>query len=178
MKNVILLMHLLGLTSGLFAQTYQGTLSYEQEIGGVKTPVSIVVEGGKAKIERMEAVKLTYTSHIEGTLEVRVDDGPAVDLPLPELDPATGIKFGKETKILNGYECRSVYQILNGGSTLEGWFTGSIQTDWNRLIRAVQGQEWGQTPGFGVMVEWEVKGIKGDVILKGRLLKDERKAAR
>jgi len=155
------------------AQSFIGVLRYEQEIGGLKAPVSIVIKAGKAIIERKESVAIQYISSVAGTLDVRVDGGPAVELPLPELDAATQMKFGSVSKTIGGFACRSVSQHLNGGSTLEGWFTEAVSVDWNRLIRAVQGQEWGQIPGSGAMVEWEVRGAKGDVLLRGKLTRLE-----
>lgn len=173
MKKVILLSIGILLSSVSWSQSFQGVLHYEQEIGGLKSPVSIVVGAGKAIIERKESVSIQYTSSVAGTLDVRVDGGPAVEVALPELDAASQMKFGSASKTIGGFACRSVSQNLNGGSTLEGWFTESISVDWNRLIRAVQGQEWGQISGPGAMVEWEVKGSKGDVLLRGKLTRLE-----
>jgi hypothetical protein len=173
MKYALLLIFGVFLYSSSWAQSYRGTLLYEQAIGGVTTPVSITVEDDKVVIERKEAVALQYISSNAGTLDVRVDGGPAVEVPLPELDAATQMKFGAVAKTVGGYACKSVSQTLNGGMTLEGWATESISAPWNRLIRSVQGQEWGQTIGFGAMVEWEVKGAKGDVILRCRLVKSD-----
>ena len=178
MKSMFLLALGLLLWLPTWAQSYRGTLLYEQVIGGVPTPVSITVEEGKVIIERKEAVSLQYISSQAGTLDVRVDGGPAVEVPLPELDPATNMKFGTSVKTVGGFACRSVTQTLNGGLTLEGWATESISAPWNRLIRSVQGQEWGQTSGFGAMVEWEVKGAKGDEILRGRLVTSEPSGSR
>lgn len=178
MKSIILLLLGLFLWTATWAQSYRGTLLYEQEMVGVKTPVTITVEENKVTIERKEAVTIQYISGIAGTLDVRVDGGPAVEVPLPELDLATQMKYGTEVKIVGGFACRSVSQGLNGGATLEGWATESIPAPWNRLIRSVQGQEWGQTSGFGAMVEWEVKGAKGDLILRGRLVKSEPSGSR
>lgn len=160
------------------AQSYRGTLLYEQVIGGVTTPVSITVEENRVVIERREAVALQYISSNTGTLDVRVDGGPAVEVPLPELDAASEMKYGTAIKSVGGFACKSVIQTLNGGMILEGWATESISAPWNRLIRSVQGQEWGQTSGFGAMVEWVVKGAKGDVILSGRLMKSVPATAR
>lgn len=178
MKSMLLLAIGLFLCSPSWAQSFRGTLLYEQVIGGVATPVYITVEEGKVVIERKEAVALQYISSESGTLDVRVDGGPAVEVPLPELDAATEMKYGTAVKTVGGFPCRSVIQILGGGAKLEGWVTESISAPWNRLIRSVQGQEWGQTSGFGAMVEWEVKGAKGDVILSGRLVKSEPSGAR
>ena len=89
---------------------------------------------------------------------------------LPVLRPA---KFGKTNggeQVISGFKALPFRLELANGQILQGWYAPNVSFDHNQLLARIQGEEWAQLPGKGLLLRWELTSTKSGKILSGQLI--------
>lgn len=170
MKQLIVFVQLLMFGFAVQAQSFEGTLTYEQKMGGGTSEIVLQLEANRVHITRNEAQVLHYVYSSDGRLmawakgeaKPTYTEVAAVEVPKIEL---TGQK-----KLLAGMEAQEIRFKLNDGSVFTGWYTTALKVKHNQLITPIQGDYWGFLPGDGVLMQWQLKSPKNTMLIEGKLI--------
>jgi hypothetical protein len=169
MKQLFVFVQLLIFASVANAQLFEGTLTYEQKMGGNTSEIVLQLEANRVHITRNEGQVLHYVYQSNGQLMAWAKGemkpiATEIAAPLAPKITLTGQK-----RLISGMEAQAFRFTLKDGAVFTGWYTTAIKVAHNRLITPIQGEIWGFLPADGVLLQWQVKSPKQTTLLEGKL---------
>lgn len=154
------------------AQEFEGRLVYKQMIAGQETRVTVFVRPQQALVQRGDQKPIFYLVASTSPLFQAWTAGAqkADEAKLPNLVAAKPLKASGSEQVIAGLKALPIKLQLSTGQILEGWYAPSVAFDHNQLLGRIQGAEWGQVPGKGLLLRWEVSSPKGGKALSGELI--------
>jgi hypothetical protein len=158
--------------STAFAQEYEGRLLYKQTIAGQESLVTVYVRPQQALIQRGNDKPIFYLVSAESPLfqawtqgAVKSDEGKLATLSMVKPLKAAGTE-----QIIAGFKAKPFKLELANGQLISGWYAPTVAFDHNHFLARIQGAEWAQLPGKGLLLRWEVSSAKGGKMLTGELI--------
>lgn len=154
------------------AQDFEGRLVYKQVISGQETKVTVFARSQQALVQRGSEKPTYYLVNANSPLFKAWSNGAqkSNEAKLPPLTPAKFAKTNEAEQVISGFKAKSFKLELANGQILQGWYTPEVAFDHNQLLARIQGAEWGQLPGKGLLLRWELTSTKGGKVLSGELV--------
>lgn len=162
--------------STAFAQEYEGRLLYKQTIAGQETMVTVYIRPQQALIQRGND-KPTFYLVTSGSPLFQAWTTGAVksdEAKLANLSAVKPLKAAGSEQVIAGFKAKPFKVELANGQTISGWYAPEVVFDHNQLLARIQGAEWAQLPGKGLLLRWEVSSAKGGKMLSGELIDHQR----
>lgn len=158
--------------STAFAQEYEGRLLYKQSIAGQETMVTIYVRPQQVLIQRGNEKPTYYLVTSGSPLFQAWTKGASKsdEAKLPNLPAVKTLKAGGAEQVIAGFKAKPFKVELAGGQVIQGWYAPEVAFDHNQLVARIQGAEWAQLAGKGLLLRWEVSSAKGGRMLAGELI--------
>ncbi len=170
MKQLVVFVQLLMFAAAAQAQWFEGTLTYEQKMGGSTAEVVMQLNANKVHITRKESPVLHYVYQTDGQV-LAWGHGEAKPTRTEILAPAVPkLTLTGQKRIIAGMEASEFQFKLKDGSAFTGWYTTALKVKHNQLITPIQGEHWGFIPSDGLLMQWQIKSPKQSVILEGKLM--------
>ena len=170
MKQLVVFVQLLMFASVANAQSFEGTLTYEQKMGGNTSEIVLQLEANRVHITRNEGKVLHYIYQGNGQLMAwaKGEAKPTTTEIVAPVAPKTTLTGQK--RLIAGMEAQEFRFTLKDGSVFTGWYTTALNVAHNRLITPIQGDLWGFLPTDGVLMQWQVKNAKQTTVIEGKLI--------
>jgi hypothetical protein len=170
MKQLVVFVQLLMFTFAAQAQSFEGTLTYEQKIGGSTAEIVLQLEANRVHITRKEAQVLHYVYQTDGQLMAWAKGEAKPTRTEIGSVTAPKVMLTGQKRLMAGMEAQEFRFTLKDGSEFTGWFTTALKVKHNQLITPIQGDYWGFLPADGVLIQWQIKGTKQPVLIEGKLM--------
>lgn len=160
------------LTAMVGAQDFEGRLVYKQVISGQETMLTVFARSQQALVQRGTEMPIYYLVTSSSPLFQAWTKGAqkSDEAKLPQLAPAKFVKSNGGEQVISGFKAKSFKLELDNGQVLQGWYAPEVGFDHNQLLARIQGAEWAQLPGKGLLLRWEVSSAKGGKVLSGELV--------
>lgn len=154
------------------AQSFEGRLTYREQVGGAERTVTIYASPEKVLVKRGNEKALFYLISANSnqyfawqTGSFSADQGK---FSAPGKAPKA-IESSNTTQIIAGLKARQLKYALADGSVFEGWYTDGLAFDHNTMIHRLLGHEWGKLPAKGVLLRWSLTDAKDRMLVSGEL---------